>query len=270
MQAMYGPIISKLLIRDPASRATAADLLLNPKIIEVYEDFIKETRIEDVVNLRIDLRNLKKIVEDQSNLIGVVNSELLKGSEKNLELEEKILSQSLEINTLKSTVEDQNIKISSQTSEISTLKSTVSSLQSNLNQASLLSSDQSNLIHQFKQFLPLIAQLQAAEERRVEEERRAEKQRICLEVQKMERRYGRRFPDSVRRLAYECVKVIGRQVKRGRDWNGGNQDGGAGNVGVVTHLHPDSPGFVLVEWSNGNTCWYRWDCEGKCELELVD
>ncbi|KAL0220697.1 hypothetical protein RCL1_000551 [Eukaryota sp. TZLM3-RCL] len=66
----FGPIISKILVRDPASRATAADLLLDTKYIEIYEDFIKETRIEEVVNLRTELRRLKNIIEDQSNLIG--------------------------------------------------------------------------------------------------------------------------------------------------------------------------------------------------------
>ncbi|KAL0218127.1 hypothetical protein RCL1_008975 [Eukaryota sp. TZLM3-RCL] len=363
----FGPIISKLLIRDPASRASSADLLLDPKIVEIYEDFIKETNIEDVVNLRKELRNLKKIVEDQSNLIGVVNSELLKGNEKNLELEEKISSQNSEIQeqskliknleselvnqrscfnseikTLKSTLESQvssltlknsNLEsknsnllatISTQNSEITDLKSTVSSLQSNLNQASLLSSDQSNLIDQFKQFLPLLSQLQAAEERRIEDQRKAElerqriaeeqrkaelekqriaeenrkaelerqriaeeqrkaeeqriaqenrkaeleQQRIDLEVQKMEQSRGRRLSDSERLLVYECVKIKGRRVKRGPDWRYGIQDGGAGNVGVVTGLR--GPGWVIVKWSNGNSQGYRWGCQGKYDLELVD
>ncbi|KAL0209368.1 hypothetical protein RCL1_007308 [Eukaryota sp. TZLM3-RCL] len=105
----FGPIISKLLVRDPASRATAADLLLDPKIVEIYEDFIKETRIEDVVNLRGELRILKKIVEDQSNLIAGQNDELsdLKST----------------VSSIHSTVNEQNSKISSQNSEIEQLKS---------------------------------------------------------------------------------------------------------------------------------------------------
>ncbi|KAL0209348.1 hypothetical protein RCL1_007288 [Eukaryota sp. TZLM3-RCL] len=167
----FGPIISKLLVRDPASRATAADLLLDPKIVEIYEDFIKETRIEDVVNLRRELRRLKKIIEDQSNLIGGQNDELSDLKSTVNEQNSKISSQNSEISTLKSTVSslqstvnEQNSKISSQNSEISTLKSTVhhqnskiQQLESKLSQTSLLSSDHSNLIDQFKELLPFIS-----------------------------------------------------------------------------------------------------------------
>ncbi|KAL0209321.1 hypothetical protein RCL1_007261 [Eukaryota sp. TZLM3-RCL] len=213
----FGPVISKLLVRDPASRATAADLLLDPKIMEIYEDFIKETRIEDVVNLRTELRRLKKIVEDQSNLIGGQNDELsdLKSTVSSLkstvnEQNSKISSQNSEISTLKSAQEqsksafeskissqnslikqsinqnsalesqlkevttkfsvlesetvDQKSKILSQNSEISTLNSKILSqnteiqqLESKLSQTSLLSSDQSNLIEQFKELLPFIS-----------------------------------------------------------------------------------------------------------------
>ncbi|KAL0209254.1 hypothetical protein RCL1_003512 [Eukaryota sp. TZLM3-RCL] len=61
----FGPITSKLLVRDPASRATAADLLLDPKIIEISEDFIKDSVLESTS----DSLSLKSSFEDQSNLI---------------------------------------------------------------------------------------------------------------------------------------------------------------------------------------------------------
>ncbi|KAL0217692.1 hypothetical protein RCL1_008272 [Eukaryota sp. TZLM3-RCL] len=65
----FGPIINRLLVRDPASRATAAELMMDPKIVEIYEDYIKETTIEDVVDLRRTVRQMKRDLENQSNLI---------------------------------------------------------------------------------------------------------------------------------------------------------------------------------------------------------
>ncbi|KAL0209307.1 hypothetical protein RCL1_007247 [Eukaryota sp. TZLM3-RCL] len=265
----FGPIISKLLVRDPASRATAADLLLDPKIVEIYEDFIKETRIEDVVNLRRELRRLKKIIEDQSNLIGdlksTVNEQNSKISSQNSEIstlksaqeqsksafESKISSQNSEIERLKSAQEqsknafeskissqnsliqksinqnsalesqlkevttkfsvlesenlDQKSKISSQNSEISCLKSTVDhqnskiqQLESKLSQTSLLSSDQSNLIDQFKELLPFISHIKA----NAEEKRRIEEQRL-LEIKRKEEENARKLAEEERRIEQE-------------------------------------------------------------------
>jgi hypothetical protein len=42
---------------------------------------------------------------------------------------------------------------------------------------------------------------------------------------------------------------IGLQVVRGRYWNDGNKDGGAGNVGVVLKLK--LKGYLWVQWSGG-------------------
>ncbi|KAL0217666.1 hypothetical protein RCL1_008246 [Eukaryota sp. TZLM3-RCL] len=65
----FGPIISRLLVRDPASRATAAELIMDPKIVEIYQEYIKDSTIADVVDLRQELRDLKRVVDYQSNLI---------------------------------------------------------------------------------------------------------------------------------------------------------------------------------------------------------
>ncbi|KAL0220622.1 hypothetical protein RCL1_000476 [Eukaryota sp. TZLM3-RCL] len=110
----FGPIISKLLVRDPASRATAAELLLDPMIIETYQRFIKPTNIEDVANLKKQIRDLNLLVENQSNLIRDLKSSLTRQNNS----ESKISTLKIELNTLKSTVSSQNSKISSQNSII--------------------------------------------------------------------------------------------------------------------------------------------------------
>ncbi|KAL0220203.1 hypothetical protein RCL1_000058 [Eukaryota sp. TZLM3-RCL] len=238
----FGPIISKLLVRDPALRATAADLLLDPKIIEIYEDFIKETRIEDVVNLRTELRRLKNIIEDQSNLIGGQNDELsdLKSTvsslqstvneqnsktssqnsliKKSINQNSALESQLKEVTTKFSVLESENLdqksKISAQNYEIEQLKShqeqsknafeskissqnfKIHQLESKLSQTSLLSSDQSTLIDQFKELLPFISQLQADadEKRRIEEEQR------LLEIKRKEEEKARKLAEEKRRI----------------------------------------------------------------------
>ncbi|KAL0220479.1 hypothetical protein RCL1_000333 [Eukaryota sp. TZLM3-RCL] len=70
----FGPIISKLLVRDPASRATAADLLLDPKIIDMYENFIKVPTFEDVYELKKEVANLIRVVKQQSLIIDQLSS----------------------------------------------------------------------------------------------------------------------------------------------------------------------------------------------------
>ncbi|KAL0209351.1 hypothetical protein RCL1_007291 [Eukaryota sp. TZLM3-RCL] len=199
----FGPIISKLLVRDPASRATAADLLLDPKIVEIYEDFIKETRIEDVVNLRIELRRLKKIVEDQSNLIGGQNDELsgLKSTvnEQNSKIsaQNSLIKKSLNQNSaLESQLKEVTTKYSALESENLDQNSRIQQLESKLSQTSLLSSDQSNLIDQFKELLPFISHIKA----NAEEKRRVEEQQRLLEIKRKEDENARKLAEDKRRI----------------------------------------------------------------------
>merc|ERR1712126_779500 len=62
--------------------------------------------------------------------------------------------------------------------------------------------------------------------------------------------------------------VKGAQVVRGRDWRWGNQDGGAGNRGILMGLGHE--GVVWVKWiKNGHEAWYRVGAEGKCDLRYA-
>ena len=63
--------------------------------------------------------------------------------------------------------------------------------------------------------------------------------------------------------------VEGLKVVRGPDWYYSDQDGGAGNVGVVTKLQ-SSTGYVQVIWSNGRDDNYRIGNNGKYDLALAN
>ena len=63
-------------------------------------------------------------------------------------------------------------------------------------------------------------------------------------------------------------QLVGHQVRRGRDWKWGSQDGGKGSTGKVVRL--DSVGWVRVEWSNGDANNYRWGDGGCYDLEVID
>lgn len=63
--------------------------------------------------------------------------------------------------------------------------------------------------------------------------------------------------------------VKGLKVVRGPDWYYSDQDGGAGNVGVVTKLQ-SSTGYVQVIWSNGRDDNYRIGSDGKYDLALAN
>lgn len=63
--------------------------------------------------------------------------------------------------------------------------------------------------------------------------------------------------------------VKGLKVVRGPDWYYSDQDGGAGNVGVVTKLQ-SSTGYVQVIWSNGRDDNYRIGSNGKYDLALAN
>ncbi|KAL0209302.1 hypothetical protein RCL1_007242 [Eukaryota sp. TZLM3-RCL] len=249
----FEPLIRRLLVRDASQRVTAAQLVKDEKIVEIYQDFIQEVDFNDVVLLRKELRNLKNeikglneqiqkingenseilslkstvatlqsTVESQNSIISSQNSEIeqlksdqeysksafeskissqfsliKKSINQNSALESQLKEVTTKFSVLESENLDQNSKISSQNSEISTLKSKISSqnteisslmstvhhqnskiqqLESKLSQTSLLSSDQSNLIDQFKELLPFISHIKAfgEEKRRIEEQKENE------------------------------------------------------------------------------------------------
>ena len=65
--------------------------------------------------------------------------------------------------------------------------------------------------------------------------------------------------------------VIGLKVVRGKDWDYSPQDGGEGNVGVITEYplyYPKDPGsnWTYVVWANGDDYCYRIGEEGKYDL----
>ena len=65
--------------------------------------------------------------------------------------------------------------------------------------------------------------------------------------------------------------VIGLKVVRGKDWDYSPQDGGEGNVGVITEYplyYPKDPGsdWTYVVWTNGDGYCYRIGEEGKYDL----
>ena len=68
-----------------------------------------------------------------------------------------------------------------------------------------------------------------------------------------------------------CIYVReGALVARGRDWEWGNQDGGAGSIGTVIQdlSSSESDGWVEVMWASSSN-WYRIT-GGYCDLRLLD
>ncbi|KAL0209332.1 hypothetical protein RCL1_007272 [Eukaryota sp. TZLM3-RCL] len=221
--SLFGEIIRKLMVFDASRRISAEQLVNLPEIKQVY-DFIEN--FDENLFSKYQIWIMKKEIDRQSNLIGrlesTVNEQNSKISSQNSEIlclkstvesqNSKISSQNSEILCLKSTVESQNSKISSQNSEIELLKShqeqsknafeskissqnsKIQQLESKLAQTYLLSSDQSNLIDQFKELLPFISQLQAAEEKRRIEEKR------LLEIKRKEDENARKLAEEERRV----------------------------------------------------------------------
>jgi hypothetical protein len=69
-----------------------------------------------------------------------------------------------------------------------------------------------------------------------------------------------------------CIHVRrGTSVCRGRDWEWGNQDGGAGSIGTVLQdlSSSESDGWVEVRWNPSSKNWYRIT-GGYCDLRLLD
>ncbi|KAK3603123.1 hypothetical protein CHS0354_027911 [Potamilus streckersoni] len=71
-----------------------------------------------------------------------------------------------------------------------------------------------------------------------------------------------------RLLQLEEKIAVGCIVKRGKDWEGENQDGGPGNTGVVLKVY--KKGQVKVRWENGIKENYRFGCEEKYDVELCN
>eukprot|EP00756_Hemistasia_phaeocysticola_P057658 Hpha_TRINITY_DN34267_c0_g1::TRINITY_DN34267_c0_g1_i1::g.34426::m.34426 len=78
---------------------------------------------------------------------------------------------------------------------------------------------------------------------------------------------GKAFPILVR---HDGGIFPGRKVRRSpRTWRWEDQDGGSGNVGMVTSV-ADSSGWVKVKWERtGQKFEYRWGHESTYDLELL-
>ena len=68
-------------------------------------------------------------------------------------------------------------------------------------------------------------------------------------------------------VAEYLVMGVGAWVKRGPDWEWGEQDGGKGTVGEV--IEPVKSGWVKVKWPSGRSSSYRWGSDYRYDLELV-
>ncbi|XP_056021581.1 uncharacterized protein LOC125652124 isoform X3 [Ostrea edulis] len=73
--------------------------------------------------------------------------------------------------------------------------------------------------------------------------------------------------DEPRLLENELI-AVGCLVKRGPDWEWGNQDGGNGAIGSVYCVRNN--GTVCVRWSNGQSSHYRFGYHGKFDLQICD
>lgn len=62
---------------------------------------------------------------------------------------------------------------------------------------------------------------------------------------------------------------IGVEVVRGPDWKYSDQDGGEGNIGIVTQMH-GIPGAVYVKWRNGYETGYCIGYDNKYDLIFAE
>lgn len=64
---------------------------------------------------------------------------------------------------------------------------------------------------------------------------------------------------------------VGARVRRGRDWKKayGNQDGGVGSAGTVTHVGALGAELCSVRWDKGQDGTYRAGVDNKFELEFL-
>ncbi|XP_076452609.1 E3 ubiquitin-protein ligase TRIM56-like [Babylonia areolata] len=85
-------------------------------------------------------------------------------------------------------------------------------------------------------------------------------ERLKMDIAKLgfvSRRRGRELANS--------ILNVGDRVKRGQDWDYGNQDGDPPGQGTVTHTSGDT---VRVKWDGGHHAWYRMGAFGRYELQL--
>ncbi|KAK3606234.1 hypothetical protein CHS0354_037908 [Potamilus streckersoni] len=61
--------------------------------------------------------------------------------------------------------------------------------------------------------------------------------------------------------------AVGCYVERGRDWKHGNEDGGPGNIGVVTYFDTQTE-IVDVIWPNGGVFIYKFGNNGRFEIRV--
>ncbi|KAL0217288.1 hypothetical protein RCL1_007869 [Eukaryota sp. TZLM3-RCL] len=157
----FGPIISRLLVRDPAHRATAAELITLPKIIQTYRDVMDIGNRADITNLKEEVANLKAIISEQSNLI-----DLYRDNYSSLETK---------FSNLQSQFEQQSRDLKKQSC---TLLKVTNDLRVKLEQGSLLSREQCEILDEVAPYVHLLPQLRALpeEQRRVSDENRSPRQ----------------------------------------------------------------------------------------------
>lgn len=61
--------------------------------------------------------------------------------------------------------------------------------------------------------------------------------------------------------------LVGRRVKRGRDWKWQEQDGGSHKTGLC--LSTEGKGWVNVKWESGRVNQYRWGADDSYDVEAV-
>jgi hypothetical protein len=64
-------------------------------------------------------------------------------------------------------------------------------------------------------------------------------------------------------------KYVGARVSRGPDWNSGDQDGGAGSVGL-TVSGAQQDGYVRVRWPSGSYFNYRVGADNSYDLQCTE
>lgn len=68
----------------------------------------------------------------------------------------------------------------------------------------------------------------------------------------------------------EAKDLVGKKVRRGKDWSWGNQDGIPTNWGVIVGMG-NLPGWVQVTWSGLSPTYdYRMGAHGLYDLEVLD
>ncbi|KAL0227462.1 hypothetical protein RCL1_003606 [Eukaryota sp. TZLM3-RCL] len=121
LQFEFGDLIARLLVRNVSQRMTAFDVVQIPKISELYEEYFRECTVEEVIDMKRDVKWLKTTVQHQSNLI-----EELKTT----------------IGTLSKTVNDQQMTITNTVNQMKVIKpcqgSHIASSSTSNNEASLI------------------------------------------------------------------------------------------------------------------------------------